>query len=45
VLAAVRHGLAFGFVEALAEERRQLIGLRATAETKAKLAAFLSKGT
>jgi enoyl-CoA hydratase/carnithine racemase len=43
VLAAVRHGLAYGFAEALAEERRQLIRLRGTAETKAKLAAFLSK--
>lgn len=43
VLAAVRHGLAYGFAEALAEERRQLIALRGTEETKAKLAAFLSK--
>lgn len=43
VIAAVRHGLAYGFAEGLAEERRQLIRLRGSEETRAKLAAFLSR--
>lgn len=43
VVAAVRAGLDGGYPAGLAEERRQLIALRGTEATRAKLAAFLAR--
>ena len=43
VVAAVHAGLQGGYAAGLAEERRQLIALRGTEATRAKLAAFLAR--
>ncbi|MGA0285949.1 MAG: enoyl-CoA hydratase/isomerase family protein [Phycisphaerales bacterium] len=43
VVAAVRAGLEGGYACGLAEERRQLIALRGTEATRAKLSAFLAR--